>query len=117
MTTLIRIGHLSDIHLDGVPTPTVRQLMSKRLIGYLNWRHNRSRSMTRDRLNRLVDDLNRQAPDHIAVTGDLTNVALPGEFENARDWLRALGSGDRVTAIPGNHDAYVPFADRQYCCL
>ncbi len=117
MTTLIRIGHLSDVHLDGVPTPTVRQLMSKRLIGYLNWRHNRSRSMTRDRLNALVDDLNNQAPDHIAVTGDLTNVALPGEFENARDWLLGLGPGDSVTAIPGNHDAYVPFADRLYCRL
>ena len=117
MTTLIRIGHLSDVHLDGVPTPTVRQLMSKRLIGYLNWRHNRSRSMTRDRLNALIDDLKNHAPDHIAVTGDLTNVALPGEFENARDWLRALGSGESVTAIPGNHDAYVPFADRQYCRL
>ena len=117
MNTLIRIGHLSDVHLDGVPTPTVRQLMSKRLIGYLNWRHNRSRSMIRDRLNALVDDLKDQEPDHIAVTGDLTNVALPAEFQNARDWLRALGPGDSVTAIPGNHDAYVPFADRQYCRL
>lgn len=117
MNTLIRIGHLSDIHLDDVPTPTVRQLTSKRLIGYLNWRHNRSRSMTRDRLNALIDDLKDREPDHIAVTGDLTNVALPGEIENARDWLRALGPGESVTAIPGNHDAYVPFADRQYCRL
>ncbi len=117
MSTLIRIGHLSDIHLDGVPMPTVPQLMSKRVIGYINWRHNRSRLMTRDRLNLLVEDLKKQVPDHIAVTGDLTNIALPGEFANARDWLAALGTGDRVTAIPGNHDAYVPFADRHYCRL
>ena len=46
-------------------------------------------------------------PDHVAVTGDLTNLALPGEFAAARDWLARLGPPARVTAIPGNHDATV----------
>ena len=46
-------------------------------------------------------------PDHIAVTGDLVNIALGGEFVQARDYLAKLGSGDHVTVVPGNHDAYV----------
>ena len=64
--------------------------------------------MTAETLDRLVDDLRAQKPDHIAVTGDLTNIAMREEFENARLWLEELGPPDRVTAIPGNHDAYVP---------
>lgn len=114
MNTMIRIGHLSDVHLNQVPKPNLTQLLSKRLIGYINWRINRSRLMSRERLSTLVADLRDRTPDHIAVTGDLTNIALPGEFENARIWLQSLGTGEDVTVIPGNHDAYVPFASRRY---
>lgn len=46
------------------------------------------------------------APDHVAVTGDLTNVGLPDELDAAADWLRRLGGPTRVSVIPGNHDAY-----------
>ncbi len=47
------------------------------------------------------------APDHIAVTGDLTHVGLPQECANAQRWLRDLGSCDDVSMVPGNHDRYV----------
>jgi 3',5'-cyclic AMP phosphodiesterase CpdA len=49
-------------------------------------------------------------PDHVAVTGDLVNLALSEEFVAAHDWLRSLGDPHDVTVIPGNHDAYVPGA-------
>ena len=55
----------------------------------------------------ILGDLAAQAPDQIAVTGDLVNVALPGEFVSARAFLERLGSPDRVSLVPGNHDAYV----------
>lgn len=55
----------------------------------------------------LVDDIKAMAPDHIAVTGDLVNVGLPLEFETALTFLETLGSGQDVTVVPGNHDAYV----------
>src|SRR3712207_1369027 len=55
-----------------------------------------------------------QSPDHIVVTGDRTNSAMREEFENAMLWLEALGPPDRVTAIPGNHDAYVPRAHHRF---
>src|SRR5260370_4961695 len=48
-----------------------------------------------------------QAPDHIAITGDLVNLALEAEFAPSRAWLESVGAPDRVTVIPGNHDAYV----------
>jgi 3',5'-cyclic AMP phosphodiesterase CpdA len=61
-------------------------------------------------LEALLDDLHAQAPDHVAVTGDLTNVSLEDEFPAARGWLERLGDPQRVTAVPGNHDAYVAVA-------
>ena len=48
-----------------------------------------------------------QTPDHIAITGDFVNLALEAEFEPARAWLESVGSPDRLTIVPGNHDAYV----------
>jgi 3',5'-cyclic AMP phosphodiesterase CpdA len=111
---MFRIAQLSDVHLNAVPKPRLLQLLSKRVVGYINWRRNRAHSMTSDSLDALVADMKGQSPDHIVVTGDLTNIALPGEFENATAWLQSLGSGKDVTTIPGNHDAYVPFADQIY---
>ena len=58
-------------------------------------------------LARIVADLKAQAPDHIAVTGDLVNISLAGEYAPARAWLAALGPPHDVTLVPGNHDAYV----------
>ena len=48
-----------------------------------------------------------QRPDHIAITGDLVNLALEAEFAPAQAWLESVGPPDQVTVIPGNHDAYV----------
>jgi 3',5'-cyclic AMP phosphodiesterase CpdA len=112
--TVFRLGHLSDIHLGGVPSLRLKDFVSKRVIGYANWRRNRAHALTSGALDRLVADLKVQEPDHIVVTGDLTNIARREEFENARAWLKELGTPDTVTAIPGNHDAYVPGAHRRY---
>ncbi len=111
---MFRLGHLSDVHLGGVPSLRPMDYMSKRPIGYANWRRRRLGILKDETLDLLVADLKAQAPDHIAVTGDLTNIAMMEEFVNARRWLEALGPPDRVTAIPGNHDAYVPGAHRRF---
>ena len=111
---MFRLGHLSDVHLGPIPSLRLRDLFSKRVVGYANWRHGRAGVLTSQSLDRLVDDLRAQRPDHIAVTGDLTNIAMRAEFLSARGWLEALGPPDRVTAIPGNHDAYVPRAHRRF---
>ena len=101
------LAHLSDPHLPPLPRPRLLELAGKRVLGYLNWTRNRHTYHRRDILDVLVSDLRAQSPDHVAVTGDLVNLALEAEFAPARAWLESLGPPDRVTAIPGNHDAYV----------
>jgi 3',5'-cyclic AMP phosphodiesterase CpdA len=101
------LAHLSDPHIPPLPRPRPGELIGKRVLGYLNWTRNRRRFHRRDVLDALVSDLQAQAPDQIAVTGDLVNLALEAEFAPARAWLESVGPTDRVTVIPGNHDAYV----------
>src|SRR5580704_3333994 len=101
------LAHLSDPHLPPLPSPRLSELMGKRAFGYLNWTRNRHRYHRRDVLDVLVSDLQAQVPDHIAITGDLVNLALEAEFAPARAWLEDIGSPERVTVVPGNHDAYV----------
>ncbi len=105
------LAHLSDPHLAPLPRPSVGELASKRLTGYLNWLRKRRAIHRSDALEAIVRDLRRERPDHIAVTGDLVNIALSAEIENARRWLDELGAPADVTLVPGNHDAYVEAAD------
>jgi len=102
-----KLAHLSDPHLPPLPTARLSELAGKRALGYLNWTRNRRKYYRREVLDALVADMQAQAPDHIAVTGDLVNLALEAEFTPARQWLASVGEPHRVTAIPGNHDAYV----------
>ena len=104
---MFTLAHLSDIHLSPMPRARRRELLSKRVIGYVNWHRGRKYVHRREILDLLTRDIVEQKPDHIAVTGDLVNLGLPEEFLRAAEWLHHLGPPSRVTAIPGNHDAYV----------
>jgi 3',5'-cyclic AMP phosphodiesterase CpdA len=104
------LAHLTDPHLGPLPEMRKRDLASKRLFGYLNWQRNRAHAFDKEVLAALVEDMRAQRPDHVAVTGDLVNLALRQEFVAAHDWLKGLGEPHDVTVIPGNHDAYVPGA-------
>ena len=101
------LAHLSDIHLSPLPRVRISDLFSKRITGYLNYRKNRAHTLTDGTLELLIDDIKFRNPDHIALTGDLVNIALDEEFENTASWLKALGSPERVSLVGGNHDAYV----------
>jgi 3',5'-cyclic AMP phosphodiesterase CpdA len=101
------LAHLSDPHLPPLPAARLHDLLGKRALGYLNWTRNRHKYQRREVLDALVSDMQTQTPDHIAITGDLVNLALEAEFAPSRGWLESVGTPDRVTVIPGNHDAYV----------
>lgn len=105
-----RLAHISDCHLGPLPVVRRRELVSKRVLGYINWQRNRAKAFVAGTTETLLADMQAQSPDHIAVTGDLVNLGLEAEFENAGRFLTTLGSPENVTAIPGNHDAYVPGA-------
>ena len=101
------LAHLSDPHLAPLPVPRLGELASKRALGFLNWRRKRGAIHRTDVLDALVRDLKARARDHLAVTGDLINIALAAEFTSSRAWLEHLGAPNDVTVVPGNHDAYV----------
>jgi 3',5'-cyclic AMP phosphodiesterase CpdA len=107
------LAHLSDPHLGPLPQAGWRALSNKRLSGFLSWTRNRINIHRPEVLALLTEDLKRQTCDHIAITGDLVNISLPEEFAAAAHWLREIGPPERVTVVPGNHDAYVevPWAE------
>lgn len=112
---MFRLAHFSDIHLGPLPELTYRQLISKRITGYINWHRSRRMSLDDDVIDHIVDDMLDQAPDHIALSGDLVNLALDQEIEVATAWLEGLGEPTNVSVVPGNHDAYVPGALDKVC--
>lgn len=112
---MFRLAHFSDIHLGPLPAVTYRQLISKRVTGYVNWHRHRRVRLDHGVIDRITDDMLAAAPDHIALTGDLVNLALDAEIEMARLWLEGLGEVDGISVVPGNHDAYVPGALDKAC--
>jgi 3',5'-cyclic AMP phosphodiesterase CpdA len=107
MSQTFTLAHLSDVHLAPLVGFSVAQWRVKRLAGYVNWHRRRKSVHLRTVVDRLAADLALQRPDHIAVTGDLVNLGLPGEHAAALEWLRSIGAPERVTVVPGNHDIYV----------
>ncbi len=61
-----------------------------------------------DIANAIRDDVIAAQADHVAVTGDLVNIAALGEFSSAAKWLSGFGKPQAVSYVPGNHDCYVP---------
>src|SRR5688572_19054384 len=104
---MFKLAHLSDPHLGPLPAAKMAELLGKRISGFLSWHLNRRRIHDMRSLQQLLDDIKAHRPDHIALTGDLINIALPGEYVNASNWLAALGSPEIVSLVPGNHDAYI----------
>jgi 3',5'-cyclic AMP phosphodiesterase CpdA len=101
------LAHLSDPHIGPIPRPRLADVMGKRGLGLINWYRKRHRHHRADVLDAIVQDMQRQAPDHIAVAGDLVNISLETEFARAARWLEQVGTPEHVTLVPGNHDAYV----------
>jgi 3',5'-cyclic AMP phosphodiesterase CpdA len=83
------------------------------MLGYISWLSKRRHVHSSLLLDALLRDLKEAAPDHVALTGDLTHLGLPDEFRQAASWLKRLGAPDGVTVIPGNHDSYLatPFQE------
>jgi 3',5'-cyclic AMP phosphodiesterase CpdA len=111
----LRVAHCSDLHLLSLAGARVLDFANKRWIGGLNLLANRGRHHKTEIFEAMIEDLNAGAIDHLVVTGDLTNLALPEEFRFARGLFDRLSLGpDRITVIPGNHDAYVAAGERHF---
>lgn len=98
-----RIAHLSDPHLPPPDLPLGR-LSAKQWLSMAAWRRKRHRHRP-EILAKIAEDVAAAAPDHIVITGDLTNFATEVEYQAAAQWLGGFGDAGSITVSPGNHDA------------
>jgi 3',5'-cyclic AMP phosphodiesterase CpdA len=105
---MFTLAHLTDLHLGPLPrAESWRDFLGKRMIGAISW-HRRRRFRHDPAISlAMAEDIKAADPDHVALTGDLVNIALPAEFILAAKWLKDFGKADWITVVPGNHDAYV----------
>lgn len=74
----MRIAHLSDLHFGKIAHPGI--------------------------VEHLIKEVNTRGVDLVAVSGDLTQRARPGQFEAAAAMLEQMKPPSLV--VPGNHDVY-----------
>jgi 3',5'-cyclic AMP phosphodiesterase CpdA len=108
---MIRLAHLSDIHLTTPELPWQwGDWFTKRYPGWLNFRYLGRKYRFRhadEVLGVLIDEVHQRAPDHIVFSGDATALGFAPEFEKAAELLRVGDpNGARGLAVPGNHDYY-----------
>jgi 3',5'-cyclic AMP phosphodiesterase CpdA len=108
----MRIAHLSDLHALDLTGVSWRRFLNKRLTGGVNLLFKRSHQHPIWLFDRLIDAVLEAAPDHVVITGDVSNLALESEFTAVRTRLERLGPPAKVSLIPGNHDVYTRGAAR-----
>lgn len=110
---MLRIAHLSDLHVLAPAGVQLRRILfSKRVTGYVNLLAQRGRVYRPERLLPILTEAARRS-DHLVITGDITNLSLEGEYEEARSLLDRVARSVEVTVVPGNHDIYLPSVRRE----
>lgn len=105
---MVRIAHVTDLHVLSDTAAHWRQILfNKRVTGFANTLLRRGRVHRRDFLERVLDAASRSC-DHLVVTGDITNLALESEYEEAVELLENAARNCETTVVPGNHDIYLP---------
>lgn len=105
---MLRVAHVSDLHVLSPFGFEWRQaFFNKRITGYANLVRQRGRVYRREYLAMVLSAAAKEA-DHLVVTGDITNLSLEHEFEEARKLLEEASRSVEVTVVPGNHDVYLP---------
>ncbi|MGZ8830225.1 MAG: metallophosphoesterase family protein, partial [Thermoanaerobaculia bacterium] len=95
-----RIAHVSDLHvLSHTGAQWRAMLFNKRITGYANTVGRRGRVHRREFLVEVLDAASKGA-DHVVVTGDITNLALESEYEDARSLLETVARRVEVTVVP-----------------
>lgn len=102
----MRLVHLTDPHLSSLAGESFTALRGKRWSGYLSWQKNRRKRFLPAVLDRLTDSIRAENADQILLTGDLVQIGLPAEIQQAAEWLESLGPAEQVMLVPGNHDIY-----------
>jgi 3',5'-cyclic-AMP phosphodiesterase len=103
---ITRIAHVSDAHvLDPRPSRT-RSGWSMR-VRFLSFGRPLDAEGRRHKLRRSLETAKRVGAQHFVLSGDLTEIGAPGEYETLAEILHDSGiAPDRMTLVPGNHDMY-----------
>lgn len=105
-TGVTRIVHLSDAHmLDPRPSRT-RSGWSMR-VRFLSFGRPLDAVGRKRKLRGALRTARRIGAHHVVLSGDLTEIGTPGEFETMAEVLHDSGiPPERITLVPGNHDLY-----------
>jgi 3',5'-cyclic AMP phosphodiesterase CpdA len=111
----VLIAHLSDLHLLALDGVSPHRFLNKRLTGWVNLRFRRKAIHKPFAVRAAARAIRARGVDHVVVTGDISNLALEGEFDLARKFLdHDLGlPAESVSLVPGNHDAYTRGAHKK----
>jgi len=110
----LRIAHVSDLHILDLKGVRPWAFLNKRVTGAINLLIKRKKAHSTAAVVRAFEQIHALSPDHIVVTGDLTNLSLDSEYEAARRVISEHAGGpELVSVIPGNHDTYTKSAARK----
>ena len=110
----MRIAHFSDLHVLALEGVATHRFVNKRFTGWVNLRLKRAHKHRPAHVRAVAREIAKANVDHVAITGDLTNLALEQEFDAVKKLLEDdLGlPADKISAVPGNHDLYTRGAMR-----
>jgi 3',5'-cyclic AMP phosphodiesterase CpdA len=104
MTT---IAQLTDLHLLEDDFEDKRSLSERARLSYLSFGRRLDPAERRERLRKALADVRAAQVDHLILTGDLTEDGHPAQFEVLAEVLAdSRIAPERITIVPGNHDAY-----------
>jgi 3',5'-cyclic AMP phosphodiesterase CpdA len=101
-----RIAHLSDVHmLDARPGRSRTEWSMRHR--FLSFGRPLDVQGRRRKLAHALSAARRVGAAHVVISGDLTEVGSPGEYETLAEVLHESPfTPGRITLVPGNHDLY-----------
>lgn len=104
----MKILIFSDSHVCGPPSGW-EALFDKRVVGLFNHHYLRKHHHNQAYLDEALKYIDKNPPDMVLCTGDITTSSEPSEFEVTCQKLAPLVNDKRFKFffIPGNHDNYV----------
>jgi len=113
MRDKLKIAHISDVHFSKICYSPF-QFFSKRWLGNANLLLKRGRAHSVKKVTILPEMFKKLGVTDLFITGDLTTTSQHSEFKLAKELITAFEEmGIRVLLIPGNHDNYTRFAEKQ----
>ena len=109
----MKVLHFGDIHFWKIGTDR-DFYYPKRTLGTINLTLRRRWKFPPAYARAVAREVARQEADLVVFSGDFTTMSLQAEYRMAAEAFAPIREkfGERLFAIPGNHDRYTPFSVR-----